>query len=98
MSLDRAGISESPRLLAGWLLALSRKQPLYRFPKHAAHPQENFGSNLNLATLHYGKVVLADSDALCKLRLCHIEASEFSNPSPDRLPVHGSVRCSRLCA
>jgi hypothetical protein len=85
------------RLLASWLLAFSGKQPLHRFSELAAHLQEYFGSNLNVATLYRGEVVLADPDTLGKLLLRHIESAEFSNPSPNRFPVHGDGRSSTLC-
>jgi hypothetical protein len=85
------------RLLASSLLAFSGKQPLHGFSELAAHFQEYFGANLNVATLHRGKVVLADPDTPGKLLLRHIESAEFSNPSPNRFPVHGDGRSPTLC-
>jgi hypothetical protein len=63
-SLDYDGPSEWPLsgLLASWLLVFSGKQPLHRFSELAAHLQEYFGSDLNVAALYRGKEVLADPD------------------------------------
>jgi hypothetical protein len=61
-------------LLANWLLVFSGKQPLHGLSELATHLQEYFGSNLNVATLHRGKVVLADPNTLGKLLLCHIDS------------------------
>jgi hypothetical protein len=43
-------------------------QPLHGFSELAAHFQKYFESNLNVATLHRGKVVLADPDKVTCIR------------------------------
>jgi hypothetical protein len=59
------------QILASWLLVFSGKQPLHGLPELATYLQKNFGSNLNVATLHRGKVILANPDTTGKLLPCH---------------------------
>ena len=95
--LSNCGFAGEVSKAVDLLILLSGKKPFHRLPELAAHPQQNFSSNLNLAALHRGKVVLADPDTVRKLLLGHIESAEFPNPSPNGLPVHGRVRRSLVC-
>src|ERR1700731_286168 len=95
--LSNCGFAGEVSKAVDLLILLSGKKPFHRLPELAAHPQQNFSSNLNLAALHCGKVVLADPYTPRKLPLSHIKAAEFANTSPDRFPVYVNVRYCRFC-